>query len=212
MNGFLRPAVERVLRALAVPRPRALLVALSGIDGSGKTSLTDTFASRLESLGVDVAVLGVDPWQNPQSVRFGGPDPGLHFYRNAIRFDAMFRELVRPLVAARSIDLRAPGIRTDRDDYDEIAYRYDQVDVVLLEGIFLLQDRFNASYDVRLWVDCPFDIALARAVSRNAEQLPEARLRHDYVTIYHAAQRYHFEIDRPVARADFVIDNGRTVH
>jgi uridine kinase len=208
MSDVALAVSDRVLRK----RPRAVLVALSGIDGSGKTALAGPLASEIERLGLRVAVIGVDPWQNPQCVRFSGVRPGEHFYAHAIRFDALFDRLVRPLVADRSIHLRVQGIRTDRDVYESLEYRYEDIDVVLLEGIFLLQARYDSLYDVRVWVECSFASALERAIARNAEGLPVQRLREDYARIYHAAQRHHFELDEPRRRADFVIPNETSRH
>lgn len=212
MNASLQAAASTIRALAATTRPGALLVALSGIDGSGKSTLSRQLAARLEASGVRVAAVGVDPWQNPQSVRFGGVDPGVHFYRHAIRFGELFDRLVRPLVARRSLHLRMRGIRTDRDACVEIDYRFDDVDVVLLEGIFLLQRRFDVLYDLCLWVDCSFESALRRALARNVERLPPDRLRADYRTIYHAAQRHHIAVDAPRSRADFTIPNELDVH
>ena len=47
--------------------------------------------------------------------------------------------------------------------------------------------------------------ALRRALHRNVEQLTESQLREDYDRIYHAAQRYHFELDDPRAAAHFIL-------
>jgi uridine kinase len=212
MNPSLQAAASTIRALAAAPRRGALLVALSGIDGSGKSTLSQQLAAQLEASGVRVAAVGVDPWQNPQSVRFGGKDPGVHFYRHAIRFGELFDRLVRPLVKRRSIHLRVPGIRTDRDVYDEIDYRFEDVDVVLLEGIFLLQRRLDVLYDLCLWVDCSFEAALRRALARNAERLPPDRLRSDYLRIYRAAQRYHLAVDAPHSRADFTIPNDADLH
>jgi len=211
----IRTNAAAAMRAIALAvrnrapraRPGAVLVALSGIDGSGKSSLASPLATEIERLGLRVAVIGIDPWQNPQSVRFGGSRPGEHFYAHAIRFEALFDQVVRPLAANRSLHLVTSGIRTDRDVYEPLDYHYDDVDAVLLEGIFLLQARYDAAYDVRVWVECSFASALERAIARNAEARSEQQLREDYARIYHAAQLHHFRIDEPRRRAGFVIPN-----
>jgi uridine kinase len=203
----LRTVAHAICAAAPGVRPRALLVALSGIDGSGKSSLAIRLAARLETQGLRVALIGIDPWQHPQTVRFGSKDPGRHFYAHAIRFEALFAELLQPLAASRSIHLQTPGIRTARDVYEPLEYRFDDVDVVLLEGILLLQPRFAPCYDLTLWVECSFATALRRALARNVERLPVARLRSDYARIYHAAQRHHLLADEPRQRADYIIPN-----
>lgn len=189
---------------------RGMLISMSGIDGSGKTHLSKLLAHAIEEAGLRVALIGIDPWQNPQTVRFGGANPGTHFYQYAIRFDELFSRLVDPLVAERRIHLAVKGIRTDRDVWDELRYDFEGIDVVLLEGILLFQSRFVGRYDLRIWVECSFETAVRRALERNVEDLPVERLLDDYDTIYHAAQRHHFSVDDPKAHADIFLMNDQT--
>jgi uridine kinase len=202
--------VARLVGARAIARRRtapAFLVGISGIDGSGKTHLTRALAGAIELLGLRVATIGVDPWQHPQSIRFGGPDRGRHFYEHAIRFDDLFATLVDPLVARRSLRLATRGIRTDSDVWHELVYDFENVDVVLLEGIFLFRRDLADRFDLRVWIECSFETAVQRALARNVEGLPAGRLVDDYARIYHAAQRHHFAVDAPRASADFVLPN-----
>jgi hypothetical protein len=111
---------------------------------------------------------------------------------------------------AAAVRDRAPLVRPralESDVYDPLEYRFDDIDVVLVEGILLFQSRFDERYDLRVWVECSFATALQRALERNAERLPKHRLREDYERIYHAAQRHHFAVDAPQRRADYTILN-----
>jgi len=204
--------IAQAIAAGAVGRPRpgpAYLAAISGVDGSGKTHLSRIIADRTEALGLRVALIGIDPWHNPQPIRFGGAtdDPGRHFYYYVIRFADLFEQLVEPLVARRSIRLETKGIRTDRDVWDDFVYAFDDIDVVLLEGILLFQPALVDRYDLRIWIECSFETAVRRALDRNVENLPEAQLREDYARIYHAAQRLHLTKDAPQTRAELVVVN-----
>jgi uridine kinase len=211
-DSALREAVGLVFLALTDPRRdrhRALLVGMSGVDGSGKTQCAAEFADALRRAGLRVAVIGVDPWQAPQAVRLATVDePAAHFYRHAIRFDDLFARVVEPLVALRSLQLDTVGIRTDVDAWEPLVYDFDDIDVVLVEGIFLFRRDLAARFDLRIWVHCPIATALRRALGRNSERRPVGELRRDYARVYHAAQRVHFALDAPEACADFVLDNS----
>ena len=170
----LDEAVAYVAR-LAGLRPRrepAALVAISGVDGSGKSHLARLLAARLGRTGLRVALIGIDPWQNPQTVRFSAAAPDTHFYRHAIRFEELFSQVVEPLVGDRALRLETRGIRTDADVWEALVYDHRDVEVVLLEGIFLFRRDLVHRYDLRIWVECSLDTALRRALARNEENRP----------------------------------------
>jgi uridine kinase len=188
--------------------PGSLLVAVSGIDGSGKTTLSVRLAAALEALGVRTALIHLDPWHTPPSVRFAAEDPGGHFYANAFRFRELFERLVNPLRRARSLHLCIDLTRLPENDLVTRTYDFEGVDVIVLEGIFLLKRELAARYDLAYWIECPFETALRRALARNQEGEEEEALRRDYETIYFPAQRIHLDNDHPHAAARAVIDNG----
>ena len=199
--------VDLVLTRVRHAARRAPLVAVSGIDGAGKTRLTAGLAERLAARGVRAAVITVDPWHTPAAMRFNAADPARHFYRYAFRWDELFARLIEPLRRRRSLSLTLPLLRLRDDHWYEHAYEFRDVDVVVLEGIFLLRRRLRWRYDIAVWVEASFETALRRALARNQEGVPEAVLRRDYATVYFPAERIHFRRDRPQAGADVVVDN-----
>jgi len=203
--------VELVGRVLAVrerlPRGRAALVALTGIDGAGKGWLAERLRGALVAGGLECAVLGVDGWLNLPHVRFGGPDPGEHFYRHALRLAEMRERLVEPLRRRRSLELEADLAEESATSFRRHVYSYRELDVILLEGIFLLKRELDLRPDLALWIDCSFETALARALARAQEGLPPAETARAYRSIYFPAQRIHLERDRPRDAADAIVVN-----
>jgi uridine kinase len=190
-----------------VPLGRSALVALSGIDASGKGFVARRLAERLEDIGLNTATLGVDPWLNLPQRRFASADPGPHFYAHAIRFDEMFARLVLPLRDTRAVAVEAELAEETATEFVRGRYALHDVDVILLEGIFLLKRELRPHYDLALWIDCSFETALERAVARAQEGLAPADTIRAYRTIYFPAQRVHIERDDPVAAADLVVPN-----
>jgi uridine kinase len=92
--------------------------------------------------------------------------------------------------------------------YYPFAYHFKEIDILLIEGIFLFSKDFLSYYDWKAWIDCSFETALQRAITRNVERLNEQQLIRDYNKCYYPSQQYHFKKDDPKAAADFIFDNN----
>lgn len=204
----LDSAVEAVLAARKrVAARRAALVAVSGIDASGKGFVSQRLAARLELAGLRVALTGVDGWLNLPGRRFNPANPAEHFYLHAFRFEEMFDRLVLPLRDLRSIRLEADFTEETASAYRRHVYAWEDVDVVLLEGIYLLRPNFLPRYNLAIWIDCTFETAIDRAIARGQEGLPPEETVRAFRTIYLPAQEIHFARDDPKGAADFVVVN-----
>ena len=188
-------------------RGHALLVAISGIDGAGKGHVASRVAASLEARGVRVASLSVDPWLRLPHERFDPSDPARHFYERALRLDEMFETLVLPLRDRRSIRVEADAAEETATAYRRRLWEFEDVEVILLEGIYLFRAPYRRHYDLACWLDCSFETALERAVARGQEGLsPEETVR-AYRSIYFPAQEIHFVRDDPRGSADAVLSN-----
>ena len=209
MSGAtIETAVERIESACRdAPPGRAVLVAISGIDGSGKGHVAATIAAALEARGLRPALIGVDGWLALPHVRFDPLDPAETFYRRAIRFPELFDTLILPLRERRSIRVEADFTEETASVYRKHLWAFTNVDVVLLEGIFLLERARRRQYDLSLWVDCTFETALERAIARSQEGLTPEATSKAYETIYFPAQRIHLDRDDPRSAASLVLPN-----
>lgn len=213
MELSLATALEAVARARAACSPdRAAVVSISGIDGSGKGYVTDALAGALSNRGTRVAPIHIDPWLSAPEIRHSALDPGRHFYQHAFPFERIFERLIEPLRRDRRI-CSTETLTGQHGVPETVVYEWADVDVVLVEGIFLLKRELVARYDVRLWIDCSFETALERALARNQEGLPPDAIVRDYHTIYFPAQEEHFRRDAPREKADeIVVNDHRIVH
>lgn len=190
-----------------VPDTRSTLVAVTGIDGCGKGYVAAHLAEALRQCGLRVAVVHIDGWLNLPAVRFSDVDPAQHFYDHAIRFEAMFAELVLPLRDRRSVRVEADFAEETATAYRRHVYQYTDVDVILLEGIYLLKRAHRSHYDLSFWIECTFATALGRAIARGQEGLAPEATTAAYRRIYFPAQEIHFARDDPCAAASALIDN-----
>ncbi|GAB4371652.1 MAG: AAA family ATPase [Elainellaceae cyanobacterium] len=186
---------------------RSALAAITGIDGCGKGYLTAQIANALQAKGLRVGVIGIDGWLNLPQKRFSDRNPAEHFYRHALRFDEMFAQLVMPLRDQRSLYLEANLVEETATTYHPHRYEFKDIDVILLEGIYLLKREFHHYYDLSIWVNCTFETALERAIARGQEALTPQETIKAYHTIYFPAQQIHFERDYPQDAATLIITN-----
>ncbi|MDG2989944.1 hypothetical protein L3556_03200 [Candidatus Synechococcus calcipolaris G9] len=204
----INDAVEMLIAKRALmPDQQAMLVAISGIDGSGKGYISGKIAAMLLQQHLRIANINIDGWLNLPKKRFSQTNPAEHFYRHALRFDELFAQLVFPLRDRRSICIEANYAEETATEYRKHIYNFEEIDVILLEGIYLLKQEFHSYYDLSLWVECSFETALERAIARSQESLPPDETINAYQTIYFPAQDIHFDRDQPKAAAIAMINN-----
>jgi len=200
--------IEIILAAREkMPAAESLLVGISGIDASGKGFITAKLAKKIRQSGFNVADINIDGWLNLPHVRFRETNAAENFYENGLRFDEMFDKLILPLKKARSIDLTADFAEETAADFRPHRYFYKDVDIILLEGIFLFKKEFKKHFDLKIWIEAAFETALKRAIARAQENLPPAETVKAYANIYFPAQRIHFAKDAPQNSADFIFHN-----
>jgi uridine kinase len=189
-----------------VPAGQALLAGISGIDASGKGYVTRQLAELLRP-AFNVAVINIDGWLNLPHIRFCDDDPGRHFYQHALRLDQMFDRLVLPLKRDRRIDLTYDHTAETEDVSRPERILLKDIHVILLEGIFLFQPAYLPYFEMTVWIECSFETALERAISRSQEGLSPKDTIMAYETIYFPAQRVHIETDRPQYNAEITLSN-----
>ena len=96
--------IDRIVAmSAAAPPDGVLLVAVSGIDGSGKSASARQIADRPNSRNARTALINLDVWHTPPETRFGDHRPAERFYEHAFRFHGLFGLIVDPLRSSRSV-------------------------------------------------------------------------------------------------------------
>lgn len=173
-----------------------VLVAIDGPGGAGKSTLADRIASALHAAAVPCTVIQFDDFFLPAARRLHSSSGG------AVGDDFDWRrvetEVLNPLRAGRPTRYR-------RYDWNADALA-DTVEVpaggvVVVEGVYSCRSELAARYDLRIWVDCPRDVRLARGLARDGEGARE-RWERRWMP---AEDRYALE-QRPRDRADIIVN------
>ena len=205
-DGSVIPAIIEKRKALSPQH--ALLVGISGIDASGKGFVTTRIAESLQKRGIKLAVISADGWLNLPHVRFHQQDLAKHFYENAIRFDEMFERVILPLRGTRNVNVESDFTEETATTFRKHRYAFRNIDIILLEGIFLFKPMYRDHFDVKVGSTAhsqPLCVGQWPGPGRFAA----AEVKRAFETIYFPAQRIHLARDNPRKAADIVFTNEK---
>lgn len=196
--------IKSVIKDLHNKRESAkpLVIAISGIEGGGKQALTKKIAAALQPEGLSVAIIHADDWEAPKSVRFNVMNSPEEYYLNAYRFDEMIEELILPLKLFGSIETSVT--LNDVMNPRTIEYDFDGVDIIIIEGVYLLQEAYLDLYDYTCWVESDFDAALVRLTEQNDIEQSQEALLNIFELLIKPAGQYHIYTDNPQGQADSI--------
>ena len=207
MHGVSTVVEAALTRRACHPPAMALLVGLSGIDGSGKGYLAGHLVTALSARRLKTAAINVDGWLNLPAVRFDPGRPGENFYENALRLDELFDRLVVPLQRHRGVRVTMDWVEERATASRPYTYQFDDLDIIVLEGAYLFKRAYRGHFDLAVWVDCSWETALERAIARSQEGLPRDETVRAYQTIFFPAEEVHFARDDPRGSADLIVPN-----
>ena len=185
---------------------RPILVAVDGVDGSGKTTFADLLATAYIDRGRAVQVVHMDDFLNRRSVRYrmGRTSPE-GFFRDTYDLAAFTSKVLDPLQPGvnHAITLRAFDHHADKPVDDDPVEVPPQA-VVVVEGMFLHRDELCTWWDMSIFLEVPFSVTVPRMAQRDgAPTDPEDPAWRRYVE----GQGIYLSACKPTERATYVIDN-----
>jgi len=175
---------------------QTVLVAIDGLGGAGKTVLSEQLASGLKSSGLISQVVHFDDFFLPSSERphgsvdhkpVGGDFDWVRLH------DEVLAQLRRGWAARYQV-------YDWRQDVLAETQAVAPGGIVIIEGVYSSRRELAPLYDLRVWVECPRALRLARCLERDGAE-SHARWEHDWMPM---EDRYVVEHD-PEAHADIIV-------
>jgi uridine kinase len=184
-----------------LPRKQAtLLVAVDGQGGSGKS----LFARMLKAFHPRLTVVQMDAFFLPPGQR---PDAGENSLPIASDFDwqRLAAQVLKPLAQDEA------GYYQRYDWNQGVLAEFHTVAVgglVVIEGIYTLLLDLRQYYDYTVWVDCPYEVRLARGLARNGQEARDV-----WVSDWMPAEERYVNAYQPFKHADLLVDgSGKVPH
>ncbi|WP_457062251.1 hypothetical protein [Mycobacteroides abscessus] len=210
MTSAKRTLAGRVADIVSTAKPGndPIVVGITGIDTSGKTTLSTKVADSLRSRNKYVVLVHVDDFHNQRSERYvaGIPEP-VQYYRHSINFDKLITQILKPIKLYGELDTVLTLLDLHSDSWTlERRYTVRNNTVVLVEGVFLLRPEVRPWIDLMIYVDVSEPEVLKRAKRRDVPIQGRDVMR-KYATKYLPAQREYLKEHPPREFADLIINN-----
>jgi uridine kinase len=163
------------------------LITIDGPAGSGKTSLAALIESSLASAGEKVLTIHMDDL-------YDGWEMAL---------DNSLRNRLLDIIhqANERAEIQIPQYIWGESRFaDPITVPTPQT--LILEGVGSGQSAVRELVDISLWLDCPADIALGRAIARDGDQLSEQLVK------WQAQESAHFLLEKTESAADYRVKSA----
>lgn len=155
-----------------------VLVGVDGIDGAGRTSFAGDLVGALQERAVSSAVVSMNDFLAPRSVRHAPPDDAEHWYGHAFDHELVRRLVVQPYRRGEAVALQ--GFDHERDEPVERPDRFQPAEraVLVVEGIFLHRPELRGLWHSSAWLDVPREVARQRCVQRDGRDPSRDAPRH----------------------------------
>ena len=206
MNPIKTKLLEQVARTILASDKDRAIVAVDGVDGSGKTSFADEAANTLQGLGRPALRASIDGFHRPRALRYArGRNSPEGYFLDSYDYDTFRRDLLDPFRSgARLVRTARFDHRTDREVTTAVSAP-DARSILLVDGMFLHRDELMDCWDFSVFLDVPFAVSYRRMAARDGSNPdPDAPENHRYLE----AQRIYLRRCNPRDRAGLLIDNA----
>lgn len=141
-----------------------LLVAIDGLGGAGKSTLARLLKEHLKTQEWIVAVVKHDDFYRPSDQR---ENQQARAIGRDFDWERLRDQVLTPIREGRSAHYQRYDWETD------VLAEWRTIfapDAVLVEGVYTMRRELAHLYDLKIWVECPRAIRLARGIARDGEK------------------------------------------
>ena len=154
-----------------IPSQQVFIVAISGIDASGKGYIATQLVQELSNRNKSVFLENLDAWLNLPKVRFSPENKAENFYQNAFRLEQLQSQILIPYRQENRVNCQVLYLEETWTNFEPRQVCIEDCEILIIEGIFLFQPQLLPFFDLKIWIDCSFETAIQRAIARNQEGL-----------------------------------------
>jgi uridine kinase len=188
-----------------------LCVAIDGIDAAGKSKLAKELVFPLRKTGRQIIHISLDSYLQPSSIRYKrGRESPEGYYYDSFNYLNLISDILEPLAldGDRKIRRSSFDIAFEKTSFSEIE-GVNKDAIVLFDGVFLMRPELFNFWDIKIFIDISFEVAIDRVIDRDINKFGSVEtVRKLYELRYFGGQRIYFDRCHPQSIADIILDNN----
>jgi len=189
-NQFYEKQVGQIIEEIqSLDAKKPIIIAIDGPIGSGKSALAKNIAKRFE----DSEIISCDSFFDRKN--------------NTWNKEKFLSEVLKPVSEGQESSYQKQVWNFEKKEFQELELKIASPEVVILEGLSLLQEDLSDYYDYTIWIDMDIDLASKRASKRDVEEkgLTSQEVNED-LGIRLPIQEKYIEDQSPFELADFIFE------
>lgn len=201
-----------VKEIISKQKAKPFIVAISGVDGAGKTYFTKKLIKKLKDKHQNIIDVSIDGFHNSEEIRYQkGRNSAEDFYKDSYNYDKLKEVLLNPII---NQEKKYKTAYFDCSKNREVVVQPEKIyqnTILIIEGIFLFRPELLNYWDYKIFLDVDFKTSLERNVKR-ANEIDKfgsaIKIIEKYNQRYMPGQKIYFQDANPKEVADIVIDNN----
>lgn len=202
--------IRRSILRIQEKKGKPILIAINGIEGTGKTVFAEKFTKYLKSNKTEAIQVSIDGFHFNKNHRYKqGRDSAKGYYEDS------YDELVFVEKVLKSSQEEIPKYTIATHDLETDEYLNLQPiiiknnTVLITDGAYLFKPKYRNYWDLKIYLHTSFEIAMSRGIERDKNSLGGFDLtKEKYEQRYHKSSKIYLIENEPEKIADIIIDNS----
>lgn len=192
LKTFLyKDKIKTILEFIKKQDSSRLLIAIDGPGGSGKTTL----AKELREYIPNPVIIHMDDFYKPKELRQQSKsETGGYF-----DWQRLERDILSPFADNQILKYQKYDWQKDRLTEWEFISKSSNL---IIEGVYSTRKELAHYYNLKVWMDCPYETRLERGIKRDGIDMKEY-----WQNVWMKQENEYYEKHQPQLSADVIIKN-----
>ncbi|MEZ5025365.1 MAG: hypothetical protein R2739_02200 [Chitinophagales bacterium] len=202
--------IKNTILSIQKNKIKPICVAINGIEGTGKTTMTEKLTKFLNHNNIHTIHVSIDGFHNKKESRYKqGRDSAKGYYEDSYNENEFIEKVLKSSQSnSPNITNAIHDLESNEDlDLESIELNYNTV--LITDGAYLFKKIYRNYWDLKIYLKTSFEIALERGIDRDKDLFGGVeKTKEKYEKRYHQSSKIYNDENCPEDFANIIIDNS----